>query len=187
VNAVYRYSVASLLLCASLFVNEAHAVSCSYRALAIEPTSVVRAEIYKGSGKNTEVSFKNEEFAKPVETFPESSMKLRRLDSGAQCEVEGGIWTRNAVYLSSDERMVIAKEFSGSNEQLSFYDTKSCGLKGKIDVSNRAWKVESTHLTLGKDCKNDQLESCAQQSKHRWLTNCRAERLGSFIRPKADK
>ncbi len=182
-----RYPAASLLLCASLFANEAHSLTCSYRALAIEPTSAVRAELYKGSGKNVEVSFKNEEFEKPVEAFPESSMKLRRLDSGAQCEIEGGIWVRSAVFLSNDERMVIAKEFSGSNEQLSFYDTKNCKLKAKVDVSNRAWKVESTHLTLGKTCKSDQLESCAQQSAHRWLANCRAGRSGSVTRPKADK
>jgi hypothetical protein len=184
---VYRYPVASLLLCASFFANEAHALSCNYRALAIEPTSATRAELYKGSGKSVEVSFKNEEFEKPVEAFPESSMKLRRLDSGSQCEIDGGIWTRNAVFLSSDERMVIAKEFSGSNEQLSFYDTKSCALKAKIDVSNRAWKVESTQLTLGKACKSDHLESCAQQSAYRWLPNCRASKSGLVNRMKVDK
>jgi hypothetical protein len=165
----------------------AEARTCTFNALAIEPTSATRAEQYKGAGKKIEVLFHNEQFDRPVKTFPESSMKIRRADKSAQCEIDGGIWTRNAVFLSSDESAVIAKEFSGSNEQLSIYDAKTCALKQKIDVSGGAWKLEAQQLTVGKKCSNDQIESCTQLMQFHWRANCSAKRANVVRKSGAEK
>lgn len=165
------------LLC-TFFALSLHAAAapCGYAALAIEPLSATRTDVYAGQGERVEVSFANETTTQPVETFPDSNLKIRQTGSNSVCEVAGGIWVRNAVYLSMNERMLIAKQFSGSNESLGFYDTHTCALKAEIDVSNRAWKIEPTGLRVGGRCASDQLQSCKTTVLHRWGAHCLAHR-----------
>lgn len=164
------------LLASLCFATEAAAVpACSFSALPIETTNAERATQYRGSGKKIEVAFDNEEFEKPVESFPESKMKIRSIDKGLTCEIDGGIWVRGAVYLSADESTVIAKQFSGSNEQLNFYNTKTCARKGSIDVSNRLWVLDKNRLTIGSNCTSE-LTSCVKKTDYRWTNDCRAQR-----------
>ena len=165
-----------VLLCTFAPSLQAAAAPCSYSALAIDPLSATRTDVYAGQGKQVEVSFTNEATTQPVETFPDSSLKIRQTGSDAVCEVDDGIWVRNAVYLSANERILIAKQFSGSNESLSFYDTRTCTLKAEIDVSNRAWRVEAKGLRVGTHCANDQLQSCKTTVVHRWDARCLAHR-----------
>ena len=161
-----------LVLLAIVATNVHAATPCSYAPLAIEPSSAARNDVFSGQGKRIEVSFANEATTQPVETFPESNLKIRQLRKKSACEVEGGIWVRNSVYLSMDEQTLIAKQFSGSNESLSFYDTQTCALKAEVDVSNRAWQIEPRGLRLGEHCASDELTSCKKTVLKRWSTHC---------------
>ena len=160
------------LLCVCSLSLQAAAATCGYAALPIDPLSAARTDVYVGQGKQIEVSFANEATGQPVETFPESNLKIRRTANNVVCEINGGIWVRNSVYLSMNERTLIAKQFSGSNESLSFYDTQTCALKAEVDVSNRAWHIEPTGLRVGKRCASGQLQSCKATALHRWRADC---------------
>lgn len=160
------------LLCVCSLSLQAVAATCHYSVLPIDPLSAARTDLYVGRGKQFEVSFANEATAQPVETFPESNLKIRRAATNAFCEIEGGIWVRNSVYLSMNERILIAKQFSGSNESLNFYDTQTCALKAEVDVSNRAWLMEAKGLRVGGRCTSGQLQSCKTSVLHRWRADC---------------
>jgi hypothetical protein len=172
------------LLCTFALSVHAAAAPCGYAALQINPLSAARSDIYVGQGKRIEVSFANESAnevtsdvakvatAQTVETFPESNLKIRNIATNSACEIDGGIWVRHAVYLNLSEHVLVAKQFSGSNESLSFYDTRTCALKSEFDVSNRAWKLERDGLRIGERCTGDQLQSCKATVLHRWRTSC---------------
>jgi hypothetical protein len=168
----FKYPFA--LLCGLSLSLQAAAAPCGYAALEINPLSAARTETYVGYGKKVEVLFANEATDPVVETFPESSLKVRHIATNVTCEIDGGIWVRNAVYLSADERLLIAKQFSGANESLSFYDTRTCALKAQVDVSDRAWKIEPKGLLLGERCANGQLQSCKRTRVHSFSSSCLA-------------
>ena len=146
--------------------------SCGYAPLSIEPIAPSRADRYVGKARSFTVQFDNEDTATPVTTFPESNLKILRLDGTTVCEVDDGIWVRDALYLSGDERLLIAKRFSGSNDVLAFYDTRSCALKAQVDVSGRAWRIEADGVRLGEHCTDRALTSCQTTTLRRWSRAC---------------
>jgi len=171
------------LLCSFAVCLQAAAAQCSYAALMIDPLSAARADVYVGRGKHVEVFFTNEAATQAVETFPESTLEIRHIEAGTVCEIDGGIWVRDAVYLSLNEEVLIAKQFSGSSESLSFYDTRTCALKGQVDISDRAWSIESEGLLAGEQCANSQLRTCKRTVVHRWDRDCQAGSSEESIAP----
>jgi hypothetical protein len=150
---------------------------CSFERIAVEPAPGARPERFVGRGERAEIEFKNEQFERPVEVFPESPLIVRRIDSGKSCEIDGGAWARNAVFLNHSNSRLFVKEFSGSNERLVMYDTATCVAKTKLDVSNRAWQLQATQLVIGENCKSDGVESCRKLLKYRFDRQCRPVKL----------
>ncbi len=111
-----------------------------------------------------------------METFPESNLKILRSGGAPVCEVAGGIWVRGAVYASMDERVLVAKHFSGSNEFLGFYDTRTCAVRAQIDVSSRAWRFEAGGLRVGSQCTSSDMASCKVTALRRWGPGCLPQR-----------
>lgn len=160
------------LLCVATLSAQAAGASCGYTALDVKAPDAARISPYVGQGQRIEVQFDNESTDAQIETFPESNLKIRRRDSKAVCEVDGGIWVRSAVYASRSERVLAAKHFSGSNEFLGFYDTRTCAVKTQIDVSGRAWRLEAGGLRVGSQCAGNDLASCKTSTLRRWGAEC---------------
>lgn len=114
---------------------------CQLNLLPIEPLAPDQRGIYVGKQGGVEVRFINEKDGEP-EAFPEPPMTIANLASGSRCEVDGGIWLRKAIYLSADGKMLMAQEYSGSADQLNFYDTRTCRKTGVLDVSQATWHLD---------------------------------------------
>ena len=111
-----------LLLGLALLSASAQA-DCAYRALAIEPETPA---LYVGIGERVRVEFDNYKLDGEVNSFPEPPLRIRAVQGGKACEVEGGIWLRNAVLLDAGEQRLLVQSFSGAGGELTFYDTSSC-------------------------------------------------------------
>lgn len=121
---------------------------CRLERVRIEPLAADRQDVYIGATPAIEVRFHNEKRRGAVDTFPEPPLTIKHLDSGTQCEIDGGIWLRNAVYVSGDGKTLMTQQYSGSNDQLLFHDTRSCRQTGMIDVSDAHWKVSNSRIEI---------------------------------------
>lgn len=135
-----------LLLCAALSLN-ANA-QCTLNALPIVPLDPGKRDIYIGTSAAIEVRFINEKEDAEPDAFPEPPMTITQLSNGVKCAVDGGIWLRKAVYLSADGKTLMTQEYSGSSDQLNFYDTRSCRKIGMLDVSNAKWTLDKGTLQV---------------------------------------
>lgn len=119
-------------------------VACRFEQLSIQPLVADKADVFAGSAQQKEVRFVNLKEHGVVDAFPEAPLMIRDLQTGKQCEVDGGVWVRNAVYLGAQGRTLMTHEYSGSNAFLVFYDTATCRKKFEIEVSTSAWTIDST-------------------------------------------
>lgn len=165
------------LMCSFAPCLQSADAACSFAPLTINPLNDSHVFVYVGRGKNVEVSFVHDATTQNGETFPDSTLKIRRTENSTVCEVDDGIWVRNAVYLSSDGKMLLAKLFSGSSESLGFYDTHTCALKDRVDISNRAWDIEAKGLLTGEHCADNTLRSCTRTVLYRWGSDCLARSM----------
>ncbi len=152
------------------------AVTCSFHPLTIAPLGAEPATTYKGLGQRVEVLFKNDKLEGPVENFPESPLTIRDVIRGTQCEIEGGVWSRSRVFLSDDERRLLVSEFSGSNEDIKIYDTRSCRQKSVTEVSTSVWRIDASHLEVGRQCSGDTINSCTQRVTYAFTRDCKPQR-----------
>lgn len=127
------------------------ACACAMAPLPVDPVDASRRDVYAGKGKAVEVSFRNLSERAEVDVFPEPPMTLRRLRSGRVCEVDGGAWARRSLHLSTDERVLLVQEYSGSNDRLVFYDTATCKRRAEIDVSGAQWSVGADRIVVQRE------------------------------------
>lgn len=103
------------------------------KKLLIEPST---SDVYTGQGKLYRITFKSIELEKLVNSFPEPPMVITNLKNGRKCNCDGGIWERDKVYLTQNERLLIVGSYSGSSSYFEFYDTTSCKKIKEVNASN---------------------------------------------------
>lgn len=153
--------LAALFLCACT-----QAADCGFAPLPLS-ASAAEPNVFVGKGQHLEVSFTNEnpEIKEP-DAFPEPPVVLRDTASGKGCNIEdGGIWAREPLYLSRDEKRLVTFEYSGSNSELVAYDTATCKAVHRLDVSGKRAAVVGEQLVLGSQCDGDSLGSCKKQAR----------------------
>lgn len=133
-----------------LLISPGVSAGCSLESVHIEPeTQNERSDIYLGKTKFLELRFRNEKTDGLVEVFPEPPVVIRQLATPVECVIdEGGIWVRRHVYASDDGHVVVTNEYSGSNEDLVFYETRTCEKRASIDVSNAKWVIKEKYIHI---------------------------------------
>jgi hypothetical protein len=168
-------SLAMFLSCAA----PASAGPCKLNKLSIDPISPSNRDHLVGSGKFVDLDFINERVAEPVEVFPEPPLTVRQKATGKKCEIDGGIWVRNAVYLNDNEAVLATQEYSGSNDRLVFYDTATCKKKAELDVSGAVWELKASEVLVGRHCTDKNLSSCRAIQRYRLDAQCNPKRARS--------
>ena len=148
----------------AMFTLPQAACGDAYQALALVPEHRGDAKALVGYGKRVEVRFKTESGRDDVEVFPEPPLVI--INDGHACEVDGGVWVRVSVHLSDNEDVLMVQEFSGSNDELVFYDTSTCKELRRIDVSALRWWLEGSQLLLGSSCSGKDFDTCSDRSRH---------------------
>ena len=149
-----------LLLFLASSARFAFACDCTLVHVPVDPLEPTRKDIFLGKGKTVELRFHNENMDREVDVFPEPPLTVFRPASGQTCEIEGGVWVRRSVYLSTDDNTLLVQEFSGSNDSLVLYDTASCNKRSTIDVSGARWKLSGSRITVGRQCSGEDLKTC---------------------------
>lgn len=134
------------------------ACSAEYQRLDIAPSSPDSSKDFVGERGRVKVHFQNFNERGDVEVFPEPPMTLQVGDG--RCDVDGGIWVRNSVYLSGSGRVLMVQEYSGSADELVFYATQSCKEELRIDVSGAKWAMSGERLLIGKGCSKAAVAEC---------------------------
>lgn len=151
-------TLAALCLSACASAND-----CSFTTLELSADPAAPAE-FVGDGRTIKVRFVNEnpDISDP-DAFPEPPVVVLNKASGTRCSIEdGGIWARSPLLLSSDESRLLTYEFSGSSAELVAYDTATCVVVQRQDISGQRAGLVDGKLTLGKQCDGDDLASCKE-------------------------
>ena len=157
-----------LLLGLALLSASAQA-DCAYRALAIEPETPA---LYVGAGERVRVEFDNYKLDGEVDSFPEPPLRIRSAQGGKACEVDGGIWLRNAVLLDASEQRLLVQSFSGAGGELTFYDTSSCAQLARVELSEASWSLQGEQLVIGRTCSAAGLAHCAEREVYTLNQQC---------------
>ena len=134
--------------------------NCALTRVLINPIESNRTDVFVGKGKTIEVQFRNESTRPVVDVFPEPPLTVNNQASGRSCDIDGGVWVRQSVYLSRDEKMLVVQEFSGSNDHLVFYDTNTCEKRSEIDVSMALWRISKNRISVGRECSGEDMRTC---------------------------
>jgi len=118
--------------------------ACSLQPVSIQPAAREPTDTYVGRTAALELRFRNDKAGGPVDVFPEPPLMVKRLDT----RTDGGIWVRHHVWASADGRTLVTHEYSGSNDELVFYDTLSCARTAAIDVSVAQWTVDGRTVAI---------------------------------------
>lgn len=138
----------------------AFACDCTLTHIPINPIEPTRNNIFVGKAATLELQFHNESTKQVVDVFPEPPLTIRHSASGTSCDINGGTWVRQSVYLSTDEKILVVQEFSGSNDQLVFYETATCKKRSEVDISGARWMIASNQISIGRQCSRDDITSC---------------------------
>lgn len=151
-------ALAALCLCSCASAND-----CSFAALELSADPAAPAE-FVGDGRTFQLRFVNEnpDISEP-DSFPEPPVVIINKASGARCSIEdGGIWARSPLLLNSDESRLLTYEFSGSSAELVAYDTTTCAVVQRQDISGQRVGLVDGKLSLGQQCDGDDLASCKE-------------------------
>jgi hypothetical protein len=125
----------------------AGAEMCRLSILKFNPTETVKYATYVGKGKNLEIVITNDT-GKRADSFSDPPYRVRHRDGKDDCGIDGGNWLANGLYLSDDEGLLVAVEFSGSSTDLVFYETASCTRKAAFDVSGAQWSITENTIDI---------------------------------------
>lgn len=74
---------------------------------------------------------------------------MRHRQPASQCVVaDGGVWSRDGVWLVADGRTLLTTESSGSSLDLVFRDTRNCARIASLDIAGLAWRIDGRTLRL---------------------------------------
>lgn len=105
------------------------------------------------SGRNVAVALNNAGGKAEPEIFTEPPLVVTDRRSRSRCEIDGGIWTRNAIWLSADESLLATVTYSGSNSTLSVYRTGDCRETASAPVDDRTFRVDADRLEHAGICE----------------------------------
>lgn len=142
-----RLKAAAIL---SALVSMSSADACTFSNLPINPISPDNTDIFLGASEIIDVRFNNEKTEGNVDVFPDSPLIITNKKTNSTCSIDGGVWVRKDVYVSDDGMVVLAHEFSGSNDFLSFYDTRSCRKIGGLDISDSTWRLGEGDISVSR-------------------------------------
>lgn len=134
----------------SAIISLSSANACTFINLPINPISPEKTDIFLGKSEIIDIKFNNEKTEGYIEVFPDSQLIVTNRKTNSTCSIDGGVWVRKDIYVSDDNMVVMAHEFSGSSDFLSFYGTRSCKKIGEIDISNSMWRVEKLNISVSK-------------------------------------
>lgn len=126
----------------------ASAGSCSFSKIAINPITPENNSIFAGQSDFVEIRFNSEKDDANVAVFPEPPLVIINKKLGTECHIEGGVWVRGSVFISSNTSTLATQEFSGSNDSLIFYSTATCKKISAIDISNSSWELKGSILKI---------------------------------------
>jgi hypothetical protein len=159
----------TLLSALALLLVAPALADCSYRAVAVQAQTPA---LYVGAGERIRVEFDNYKPDGEVDSFPEPPLRIRPVQGGKACEVDGGIWLRNAVLLDASERHLLVQSFSGSGGELSFYDTSSCAQLARVELPEASWALQGEQLVIGRECSEAGLAHCSEREVHALNEQC---------------
>ncbi len=143
-------SLLCLSACGAQMVGEPR---CDLTKLDVHPQKPGDFASYVGKGTTVELEWVNPSPSKPTDRFDEPPLVIWNLATGDRCEIGGGIWLKDEMYLSSDERTVVLKSHSGSSMHFEFYETKGCQRFANIEVSGPTTVVEPNRVTFNGGCE----------------------------------
>lgn len=133
----------------SLFlISHATASTCSYSRIEIKSLNPEKNDIFAGSLDFIEIRFHSDKNDSEVAVFPEPPLTIVNTAQKSHCAIDGGAWVRKAVFISNDKSTVAAQEFSGSNDFLNFYSTRTCRKIAMVDISNSTWELDRATLRV---------------------------------------
>jgi hypothetical protein len=128
--------------------STAMAAGCRFLNLPINPVTGNNGEVFQGESEAVKVRFDNFKTEGSVEVFPDSKLSITDKRGNATCAIDGGVWARKDIYVSVDNAVLLAHEFSGSNDFLNFYAIDSCKKLGEIDISNSSWSFDRGNISV---------------------------------------
>lgn len=134
----------------SAIISISSANACTFINLPINPISPDKIDTFLGKSEIIDIKFNNEKTEGNIEVFPDSPLIVTNRKTNSTCSIDGGVWVRKDIYVSDDNMVIMAHEFSGSNDILSFYGTQTCKKTGEIDISNSTWKLEKLNISVSK-------------------------------------
>lgn len=144
-----RAALLSLLsLLGPLSAQAASEPACAIRNVRIDPLPAGQFQTYAGQTATLEIRLSSARSERETDNFAEPPLRLRHRESGGSCDIYGGIWPRNGIYLDQSERTLITVEYSGSGESLNFYDTANCKRLKQLDVSGKTWSFSAKSIVL---------------------------------------
>jgi hypothetical protein len=159
----------TLLSALALLVAAPALADCNYRAVEVQAQTPA---LYVGAGARMRVEFDNYKLDGEVDSFPEPPLRIRPVQGGKACEVDGGIWLRNAVLLDASEQRLLVQSFSGSAGELTFYDTSSCAQLARIELPEASWELQGEQLVIGRECSEAGLAHCSERKAHTLNEQC---------------
>ncbi|MEY3446616.1 MAG: hypothetical protein RIR45_1371 [Pseudomonadota bacterium] len=95
--------------------------------MAIAPLQNGSYEKYAGKGSGFALFFVTPGQTTPLDAFPEAPFFVENLTTGETCTggESVGIWDKNLVYRTENDRVLILGSFSGSSTGWEFYDAKT--------------------------------------------------------------
>lgn len=105
---------------------------------------------YYGGHEAVTVRIENPQPGSPADVLAEPPARVT-YGGGTTCEIGGGNWKRDSFWSYDAGRALAVAEFSGSNDWLTFYDSRTCAKLGDIDVSGRRWRFEDGAVVLCED------------------------------------
>lgn len=163
----------TFVIFAILFTANVNAGSCTLINLPINPISPEPSDIYTGQSSVVEVQFHNDKVTGTVDVFPEPPLTINNRKFNTSCAIDGGVWARNAVYISNDDSVVVMHEFSGSNDSLNFYSTQSCKKLNEIDISNSTWNIKESEISIAKQGVSNSKKQATKPTIYQLDASCK--------------
>ena len=110
----------------------AHA--CDYPRLVFTPEKSGDFSRYRATWRDATFSIANAS-GKPADAFSDPPLSVAA--NGKTCDIDGGNWPADAIFVSKDGKLLIAYEFSGSDAALVAWDIATCAKKASVDVSGK--------------------------------------------------
>lgn len=126
----------------------ANAGTCSFSRMEINPIAPEKNDIFIGTSDFMEIRFNSEDNDSNVSYFPEPPLIIINKKQGSQCEINGGVWARNSVFISSDMKTLATREVSGSSGSLILYSTATCKKISEIDISDATLELNNSKLQI---------------------------------------